>query len=135
MKRPAHKSNGRIHEPKSSPLSTDDNLELAAPLRQVATLKIASTDLRTIINTIPVAMLLIDSRRRIQMANESFHALFKIEPGQLEGKLLAELAGTQWSIPTLATILETVLIQGKPIRDFEIEQNFPRVGHKNLNLH
>ncbi len=108
---------------------------MGPPFRQIATLKIASDNLRTIINTVPVAMLLLDYRRRIQMANESFYSLFKFEDGQVEGKLLTELADEQWNIPTLETILESVLVQGKPFRDLAIEQSFPRVGNKDLNLH
>jgi two-component system, chemotaxis family, CheB/CheR fusion protein len=97
--------------------------------------KIARGELRSIINSLPSALLMIDSRRCIQFANESFCAMFRVEGAEIEGKSIAELADTSWNIPILPAILERVLAQGSSLRNLKIEQNFPRVGHKELVLH
>src|SRR5215510_5818896 len=83
----------------------------------------------------PIAMLVIDSNRRIQMANQSFFNMFKIERSNSEGKSLFELGGGCWNISSLSTMLETVLVQRTPFHDLEIEQDFPGVGHKDMVLH
>jgi two-component system, chemotaxis family, CheB/CheR fusion protein len=103
--------------------------------RSAAVLQIAHDDAKTIINTMPIAMLIIDSNRRVQTANQAFFNMFKTEQSDIEGKSMFELAGGLWNISSLSTMLETVLVQGTSFHDLEIQQDFPRIGHKDMVLH
>jgi two-component system CheB/CheR fusion protein len=102
--------------------------------KSAAELKIAHDDAKTIIDSMPIPMLVISVDRRVQMANDSFCNMFRIDRQETEGKSLYELGGGQWHIPSLKTVLDSVLIQGTPTHDLEIEQDFPRVGHKEMLL-
>jgi PAS domain S-box-containing protein len=103
--------------------------------RSAAELKIAHDDAKAIINTMPIPMLVISSDRRVQMANDSFCSMFKAEHSETDGKFLFELGGGQWAqLPSLITMIETVLVQGTPFHDVEIEQDFPGIGHKSMVL-
>ena len=39
-----------------------------------------------------------------------------------------------WDIPTLRTLLERILPQRASFREFEVEHNFPHIGHKKMLL-
>src|SRR5262249_2336269 len=110
-------------------------MDITSLKRSAAELKIAHDDAKTIINTMPIPMLVISSDRRVQMVNESFCNMFKSERSKTEGKSLFELDDGQSHIPSLITMLETVLVQGTAFHDLEIEQDFPRIGHRDMVLH
>ena len=102
--------------------------------RSAHALKVAHDDAKIIIESTPVPMLVIAADRRIQMANASFYKLFQVEPSETEGKFLFELGDAQWNIPSLLTMVEAVLNQGVSFHDFEVEHDFPRIGHKYMVL-
>lgn len=103
--------------------------------RAAEQLRIARDDARKIIEAMPTPILVISSDRRVQAANDSYSKLFKVEASETEGRFLAELCDGGWNIPALLGGLEAVLREGRPFHEFEVEQDFPRVGHKYLVLH
>jgi two-component system CheB/CheR fusion protein len=135
---------GAWHRLQARPYRTSDNrldgavialMDITDLKRSAAALQIAHDDAKTIVDTMPTAMLVIDSNRCVQLANQAFANMFEIEPSDIQGKSMFELDGGVWNISTLSTMLESVLVQGTPFRDLEIEQDFPRVGHKDMVLH
>ena len=103
--------------------------------RAAEQLRIARDDARKIIETMPTPILVVSSDRRVQAANDSYCSLFKVEASETEGRFLAELCDGGWNIPAVLAGLEAVLREGRPFHDFEVERDFPRVGHKYLVLH
>ena len=83
----------------------------------------------------PTPILVISSDMRVQAANDSFYNMFQVEPAGTEGRLLSELCDGNWNIPPLLAVLETVLNEGVPFHDFDVERDFPRVGHRYMTLH
>jgi two-component system CheB/CheR fusion protein len=98
-------------------------------------LKRAADDLASIIEAMPVPIMVIAEDRRVQIANKSFCEMFQVTPVGTNGKLLAELDNGQWNQPSLVTMLDAVINQGTSLRDLEVEQDFARVGRKSLVLH
>jgi two-component system, chemotaxis family, CheB/CheR fusion protein len=103
--------------------------------RAGAVLKTAADDARAIVEAMPTAMLVLTSDRRVQIANRAFYSLFQMEPSEVEGKYLLELSNGRWNIPSFTAALDEVFEQATPFHDFEVEHDFPRVGHKSVMLH
>ena len=97
-------------------------------------LKRARDDAAAIIETTPAPLLVISADRRIQIANQSFYEAFQTERSETEGKFISDLGNGQWNTPALLRLRGAVLNQGTQFKDFEIELELPRVGHKSLVL-
>jgi PAS domain S-box-containing protein len=82
----------------------------------------------------PIPMLVIGPDRRVRLANDSFYNTFQVTRSDTEGRFIYELGNGQWNIPSLLTMLETVLNEGVPFRDFEVETSFPQIGAKYMIL-
>ena len=109
--------------------------DITALKRAAEVLTVARDDARKIIETMPNPILAITSDWRIQVANRAYYHMFQVEPSETEGMAFSELCEGSWNIPTLVGKLEAVLREETAIVDFEIEHDFPRVGHKNMVLH
>ena len=109
-------------------------IDITASKHAADLVKSARDDARTIIETTPSPVLVITADRRVQVANESFCETFRSERSEIEGKFISELGDGQWNIPSLLRLLEAVLNQGTKFKDFEVELDLPRVGHKSLVL-
>lgn len=104
-------------------------------IRVHSELNVAPIELRAVLNAVPAAIFLIDSNRRILIANEASSTIFKIKVSQIEGKFLQEWNDQAFNIPGLTSIVETVLTRDSTPRDLVVSQNFPGVGHRDLSLH
>ena len=71
---------------------------------------------------------------KIKTANRSFYQTFQTSPEETEGHLIYELGNRQWDIPDLKKLLEDLLPQNTSFQDFEIEHEFPAIGHKIMRL-
>jgi two-component system CheB/CheR fusion protein len=95
-------------------------------------LRSVGEDAMMIMETTPIPIMVITPDRRVQAANQSFCETFRIERSQSEGRFLSELGAGQWNIPSLLKMLEAVLNNGEQYKGFELELDFPAVGHKSL---
>ncbi|MCW6511889.1 sensor histidine kinase [Lichenifustis flavocetrariae] len=87
-----------------------------------------------IVNTIPDPFLVLDSEFRVLAASRSFHDTFKVDPEETRGRTLYELGDGQWDIPALRLLLETIIPDHAAMDAFEVEQDFPEVGHRVMLL-
>jgi PAS domain S-box-containing protein len=88
----------------------------------------------SIVETVREPLLVLDTELRIKTANQAFYSVFGTSRQETEGRALCSVCGGCWDIPGLRDVLSRVLPDGNPFRDFEIEREFPRVGHKVLVL-
>ena len=88
----------------------------------------------SVIETAAAPLLILDTDLRITAANPSFYDAFRIPRDEVEGQLLYSVSGGCWDIPRLRSMLEQVLPHHEAIRNFEIEQHFPVIGHRVLVL-
>ena len=89
---------------------------------------------RLIIETAAAPLLVLDIELRIKAANPSFYRAFRLSPGEAEGQFLYSISNGCWDIPRLRDMLERILPDHKAVQDFEIEQDFPGIGHRVLML-
>ena len=86
----------------------------------------------SIVETVPVPLLVLDNESRIRTVNESFSKTFRIPARDAEGQLLYSLGGGSWDIPGLRDLLDRVLPAGGSFADFEFRREFPSIGTRDL---
>jgi hypothetical protein len=67
-------------------------------------------------------------------ANESFYMTFHVEPKDTEKKIVYELGNGQWNIPALQKLLKDILPKHTFFKGFEVDHDFPTIGHKIMIL-
>jgi PAS domain S-box-containing protein len=87
-----------------------------------------------IIETMREPLLVLDADLKILSANRSFYATFEVKPGETLGSYIYDLGNRQWDIPRLRLLLENILPQNTHFDDFEVEHDFPSIGHKIMIL-
>lgn len=87
-----------------------------------------------IIRTARDALIVLRGDLRVDTANEAFYKMFKTAPGQTEGIPIFEIAGGAWEMPKLRTLLEEVLPRNSFFHDFEVTNDFPRLGKRTMLL-
>lgn len=88
---------------------------------------------QSIVETVRHPLLILDGDLRVQKANAAFYRVFQGTKAETEGQLLYELAGGQWDLPRLRTLLEQVAHEGS-FKDFEIRHEGAQVGAKRMVL-
>ena len=89
---------------------------------------------RSIVETVGEPLLVLDTELRIKTANHAFYRFFRTSPDQTEGHLLYRIDGGQWNLSDLRAALDEILPGRRFIRDFAMECEFARIGHKSLLL-
>ncbi len=87
-----------------------------------------------VVNTVQYPLVLLDSELKIISANLSFYKTFKVESNEIVKKTLFEIGDQLWDIPKLRNLLEHVRNEKQSLNNFEVEQNFPKIGHKIMLL-
>jgi PAS domain S-box-containing protein len=78
--------------------------------------------------------LVLDLDLKILLANRSFINLFQVTPEETLDKFIYDLGNGQWNIPKLREMLEETLLKNKIFDGYEIEHEFPSIGHKIMLL-
>ena len=102
--------------------------------RSEQTFKESSDFTRSVVDTVREPLLVLDAELRVVAANQSFYANFQVLPEETLGRDLYALGGGQWNIPQLRTLMGELLPQGKAVRDFVVEHEFPAIGRKTMSL-
>ncbi len=108
-----------------------DITELKRIEREVEKAKVFA---ESIVNTIREPLLILDGDLRAVSANLSFFRFFKTSREETVGKLVYDLGNGQWNIPDLRRLLEEILPESASFEDFEVEHQFPFIGHKKMLL-
>jgi two-component system CheB/CheR fusion protein len=132
---------GRWYSMRIRPYRTEDNKIEGAVLTlvEIDQLKRALEQARdardfnqSVIETVRSPLLVLDSELRVKMANPSFHNTFQLGPQEVADQLIYDLGGGQFNLAPLRSLLEELLPKKGRLQDFEIEQDFPRVGRKTM---
>ena len=114
------------------------NDELRVRNQQLNTLNEALTKARdyaeAIVATMRHPLLVLDRRLRVQSANSAFYRLFRVEPRDIEGKLLYDLGNRQWDIPDLRRLLEETLSKNESVEDYRVTHVFETLGERVMLL-
>jgi len=134
---------GRWYSMRVRPYKTLDNRIDGAVvvLIDIDALKRSETEIResrdyaeAIIETVREPLIVLDENLRVRTANRCFYENFQATPEETENRLLFELGNRQWDIPKLRTLLEEILPQSSQLQDFEVEQEFARIGTRTMLL-
>src|SRR5260370_16946608 len=68
------------------------------------------------------------------MANRAFYRTFQTSPLEAEGQPIYSLSRGSWDLPGLRDSLDRLLQGAHSFPDFEVQQNFPGLGHRSLGL-
>ncbi len=90
--------------------------------------------LKSVVNTVREALLVLATNFKIIFANLSFYKLFRTNPLETEGRFLYDIENGQWNIPALKTSMITLLEGSTEFNDLEIEQDFKTIGHRVLRV-
>jgi two-component system CheB/CheR fusion protein len=78
--------------------------------------------------------MILDEDFHVISANWAFYKMFRVPKEETEGHLLYELGNHQWDIPKLRKLLGEILPHNEKFEDFEVEHDFPGIGHKRMLL-
>ncbi len=87
-----------------------------------------------IVETVREPLVVLNSDLKILTANSSFYDTFKVTPRETLGKFIHDLGNGQWDIPRLRTLFEEILPHDTVFNGYEVEHEFPGIGHKSILL-
>jgi two-component sensor histidine kinase len=89
---------------------------------------------QSIVDTVREPVVVLDKGLRVIAASRSFYSAFKVSPEETQGKLLYALGDGQWDIPKLRVLLDKILPEHGVMEDYEVEHEFPNLGHRTMRL-
>ncbi|WP_407046070.1 HWE histidine kinase domain-containing protein [Mesorhizobium abyssinicae] len=87
-----------------------------------------------IVDTVPDPLLVLDESLCVQNASRSFFETFKVDRDETIGRHIYELGNGQWDIPELRLLLSQVIPKSTAIINYEVEHDFPGLGHRTMLL-
>ena len=87
-----------------------------------------------IVDTVREPLIVLDDALRVVVASRSFYRAFDATRQETEGRPLYELGDGQWNIPGLRTLLEDIIPRHTTIEAYEVEKDFPTIGHRTMLL-
>lgn len=86
--------------------------------------------LKSVVNTVREALLVLDTNLKIIFANLSFYHLFRTHPSGIEGRCLYDIDEGQWNIPVLRSKMSELLENSTEFNDLELEKDFIKIGRR-----
>lgn len=87
-----------------------------------------------VVETIPRPLVVLEPDLRIRTANRLFCQQLQLSQMDLAGQLIYSLSLGSWNIPGLRTALDSLLLGATSFPEFEVEQDFPGLGHRTLRI-
>lgn len=89
---------------------------------------------QAVVDTMRDPLLVLDHDLRVIAAGRSFCQAFRLVREDVRGHLLYEIDGGQWDIPELRELLEAISNGQSAIEGYEVEREFPTIGHRIMLL-
>src|SRR6185503_2434541 len=87
-----------------------------------------------IISLVRHPMLALQPDLKVTRGNEAFYRAFELDPEQVEGKPVYDIAKRQWNVARLRQLLEEILPAQGEVRDFRIDHQLGKRSRKSLLL-
>ena len=87
-----------------------------------------------IVQTLREALVVLSDDLQVVTANHQFYQIFRVNPGDTEGRSIFELGNGQWDIPQLRSLLYDLLPQNSQVDDFEVVHDFETIGPQTMRL-
>lgn len=88
----------------------------------------------SIVQTVREPLIVLTPDLRVINANRSFYETFHVTPEETEGQFLYSIGDNVWDIPSLRELLEEIIPQNTHFNDFEVDHEFPAIGHRTMLL-
>ena len=143
QQREVQDTDGRWHKLVVRPYKTTDNkidgaiiklTDIDALKRREHELQVSRDYAVSIVETCTQPLVVLDAQLRVQLANRAFYESFQVTREETEQRLIYSLGNSQWDIPRLRVLLEEILPQNTSFDGFELEHNFPAIGHRAMLL-
>ena len=119
----------KIHSLQRRLCTQNENLE-----QLVAEIEEAREYAENIVETVREPLVVLNADLKILTANQSFYKTFSVAPEDTIGNFIYELGNRQWDIPALRVLFEEILPQETVFNGYEVEHDFPDIGHKVILL-
>ena len=87
-----------------------------------------------IVDTVREPLLVLDKDLRVIAVSRSFYLTFRVDRQHTLGFFLYDLGDGQWNIPGLRTLLEKIVPEHGVFDGYEVEHEFPTIGHRIMLL-
>ncbi len=88
----------------------------------------------SVLETVRQPLIVLDSSLRVVSANRFFYKTFRVSKKETEGQFIYELGNHQWDIPEIRKLLGEILPKHRHFHDFEVDHEFPGIGHRTMML-
>lgn len=95
-------------------------------------LRVGHAQAQGIVDTISDPLLVLDGALCVQAASRSFFSTFDVDSDETIGRPLYDLGNGQWNIPELRRLLEQVIPKSTAVINYEVEHDFPHLGHRTM---
>jgi two-component system CheB/CheR fusion protein len=89
---------------------------------------------KSIIETMPEPVLVLNAELHVLMANHAFYQAFEVKQEATLNQFVYSLGDGQWNKPDLRTLLEEVLPHDRDFLNHEVIYDFPGIGWKSFML-
>lgn len=103
-------------------------------IKKFTTVQDACALAHAIVATVREPVVVLDKELHVIVASRSFYRTFRVSPEATEGRPLYELGDGEWDIPKLRLLLEKIIPDRGTMEDFEVEHEFPALGHRTMRL-
>jgi two-component sensor histidine kinase len=86
------------------------------------------------VDTVREPFLVLDQDLRIIAGSRSFYTNFQTGQEETQGQMLYDLHDGEWNIAALRLLLDRIVPASEVMEDFEVEQEFPRIGRRTMLL-
>jgi signal transduction histidine kinase/DNA-binding response OmpR family regulator len=86
--------------------------------------------IKTIVENVRPPLIVLDSDLKILFANPGFYDTLKMLSEETIGNSIYDLGNRQWNTPELRQLFDKLLSSNTSFIDYEVESDFPRIGHK-----
>jgi two-component system CheB/CheR fusion protein len=135
--------NGAWYLVRIQPYRTLDNIiegvvltftDISKRIEAEAAVQLARELAESIVDTIRVPLLVLDSDLQVVSANRAFYQYFQVMASDTVGRKIYDLGNSQWNIPALRELLEIILPRDQTVEGYVVEHNFPAIGPHKISL-
>src|SRR5881409_2366993 len=143
VEREVRDRDGRWYSLRVRPYTTADDqidgtviilTDITALKSSVEQVSVARDHAETIVDNVPVPLIILDAALRVTWASRSFYETFRVTPEETIEHFIYELGNGQWNIPALRKALAEVVEKNVEFHEFEVEHDRGRVGAKTMLL-
>ena len=136
-------ADARWHLRRILPYRTDDNridgvvatfTDITGRKRFEEALAAAKLYAERIVDTTRQPLVVLNQQLIVHSANHAFYECFRLQPAEIEGKVLFEVGNGDWDIPELRQALREAMPDAGKLTDLVLSHDFRDLGHKELHV-